>query len=288
VKCFNVTGCSEELRKNCPVWTSFEPDSAEMEDIKCWILKGVYHPDQKQQLAKCKKCSYFLQMNKNSGISSDTSKATAIIQCTGPLNNDRTRALEKVWETVKACGKLHFIIDISGVTNIYSCAMGAIVSIYKDIEHLNGRLIIAGAQGFTLTLLKSVRLDKTLHLEPDISEALHAFEELLKQQQEEKRLKEEAVKEAEAAKIESHKRIPCWEYFNNHNPKNATGCDQCFRKVTQNTSPCWIVSGYIEGISFQFVCEDCLACSYFEEYKDSVENPRLLLGKTVSKTDQRV
>jgi hypothetical protein len=86
-------------------------------------------------------------------------------------------------------------------------------------------------------------------------------------------------KEAEAAKIAARKRPSCWEYFNNHNPKNATKCDECYRKATQNTSPCWIVDGHIEGISFQFICEDCLECSYFNEYSSTVENPGLMLGK---------
>jgi anti-anti-sigma factor len=250
-----------------------------MEDIKCWIIKNVYHPDQKQQLAKCKKCNYFLQMNKSSGVSSDTMQATAIIKCTGPLNNDRVRALEKVWETVKKSGKKHFIIDMADVSNVYSCAIGLIVKIHTEIEQLNGRLIISGAQDFTLSLLKTVHVDKMIQFESDTSEALNAFDELIKRQEEEIRLKEEAVKEAEAAKIAARKRPPCWEHFNNHNPKNATKCDECFRKATQNTSPCWIVDGHIEGISFQFICEDCLECSYFEEYGNTVENPGLMLGK---------
>lgn len=250
-----------------------------MEDIKCWIIKNVYHPDQKQQLAKCKKCSYYLQMNKSSGVSSDTTQATAIIKCTGSLNNDKVRALEKVWETVKKSGKKHFVLDIAEVSNIYSCAIGMIVKIFTEIEQLNGRLIISGAQDFTMSLLKTVHIDKMIQFESDTSEALNTFDELIRRQEEEIRLKEEAEKEAEAAKIAARKRPPCWEYFNNHNPKNATKCDECFRKATQNTSPCWIVDGHIEGISFQFISEDCLACSYFEEFGNTVENPGLMLGK---------
>jgi anti-anti-sigma factor len=256
-----------------------------MEDIKCWIIKDIYHSDQKQQLARCRKCAYYLQMNKNSDISSDTSKAAAIIKCAGSLNNDRTRALEKVWGTVKTSGKLYFIIDISEVTNIYSCAMGLLVRMYKEIEQLNGHLIVAGANNFTLTLLKSLHLDDILHLEGDLSDALSAIDDQIHQLEEEKRLKEEAEKEAEAARIAIRKRAPCWEYFTDYNPKNATKCDDCFRKMTQNSSPCWIVDGYIEGISFQFVCEDCLECSYYQEFKDTVDNPGLMLGKTVHQTD---
>ncbi|HEX2957230.1 MAG TPA: STAS domain-containing protein [Chitinispirillaceae bacterium] len=284
MRCFKVTGCSEELRKACPVWNNLESDCPEMEDIKCWVIKNVYHPDQKQQLAKCKKCNYYLQMNKSNGISSDTNQTTAIIKCTGPLNNDRVRALEKVWETVKKSGKSHFILDIAEVTSIYSCAIGMIVKISTEIEQLNGKFILSGAQDFTLTLLKTVHLDKLIQFAPDISEALSAFDEQIRQQEEEKRLREVAEKEAEAAKIATRKRPPCWEYFNSHNPNNATKCDECFRKATQNTSPCWIVDGYIEGISFQFIGEDCLECSYFEEYRDSVEYPGLMSGKTTSQS----
>lgn len=284
VKCFKVTGCSEELRKNCPAWTSFETDSQAMEEIKCWVIKNIYHPDQKQQLAKCRKCAYYIQLNKNS-ISSDTSKVAAIIKCTGSLNNDRTRALEKVWDTVKTSGKLFFILDFSEVTNIYSCAMGMLVRIFKDIEKLNGHLILSGANHFTLNILKSFHFDEILQMEADISDALGTINELIHQEEEEKRLKDEAEKEVEAAKIAARKRAHCWEYFNDYNPKNATQCNECFRKITQNTSPCWIVDGFIEGISFQFVCEECLDCSYYQDHKDTVDNPGLMMGKTVSKAD---
>ncbi len=256
-----------------------------MEDIRCWVIKNVYHPDQKQQLAKCRKCAHYIQLNTNS-ISSDTSKVAAIIKCSGSLNNDRTRALEKVWDTVKNSGKRFFILDLSEVTNIYSCAMGMIVKIYKEIEKLNGLLILSGANSFVLTLLKSLHFDEILQMEADISDALGAINELVHQEEAEKRIKEEAEKkEAEAAKIAARKRAPCWEYFNDYNPKNATRCDECYRKITQNSSPCWIVDGFIEGISFQFICEDCLDCNYYLDHKDSVENPGLMTGKSFSQAD---
>ena len=67
------------------------------------------------------------------------------------------------------------------------------------------------------------------------------------------------------------KRPECWVFWKNHNPKNATTCDECFKKIKPTGKPCWIVDGMIEGISFQYVDEDCESCHYFEEFAGAQE-----------------
>jgi hypothetical protein len=85
-----------------------------------------------------------------------------------------------------------------------------------------------------------------------------------------------ARREAEAAAAEGaagaeeaetpKERPPCHVYWDNHNPRNVTACDECFRKLTPSDVPCWIVDGMIEGVSFQYVNEDCDDCRYFQEF----------------------
>jgi anti-anti-sigma factor len=233
------------------------------------VIKGVYRPDQKAQLAECLKCKYFHLMNKKTGVQEEIKSDVALIRCEGPLNNDRVRILEKVWELVKKSDKEHILLDISGVTNIYSCGIGLLMKMHKETEARNGVLVITGAQEFVATLLRNFHLESVFHFKDSAAEGMTIFNERIQKRLELQRLEEEAENARNALK----KRMPCWEYWNNHNPANATTCDVCYRKITENSDPCWIVDGSIEGISFQYVCEDCLSCAYYLKFKDTIPEP---------------
>ncbi len=286
MKCFEMTKCTEKDRKNCIVWSSFQSTPEELDNIRCWVLKGVYQEENKAQLLKCRKCNYYLMLNNNTGIESDLRTDIAIVTCDGVINNDRTRALEKVWETLKKNSKYKVIIDFSNVNNIYSCGLGLLVKMHKEADAANGAIFITGAQGYVLSVFTSTKLTKILHLAADKQAALEFFDLQRKKIEEAKAAKIAAEKEAaereakereEAAKIAAakkaaRKQIPCWEYFKNHNPANATNCDECFKKQAPNGIPCWIVDGFIEGVSFQYISEDCEACAYFLEFGPGISD----------------
>lgn len=139
-----MTGCSEKQRSTCLAWTSFKDNLEEMEDIQCWIIKGYASEGECVKSRKCKKCNYYLAMNRNSGIASEIDADTAIITCEGTLNNDSTAALEKVWENLKKNGKFKVILDITRVNNIYSCGLGMLVRIHKEAIEGGGALVVAG------------------------------------------------------------------------------------------------------------------------------------------------
>jgi len=49
-------------------------------------------------------------------------------------------------------------------------------------------------------------------------------------------------------------------------PKNATTCDECYKKDQTHGPALLGCDGMIEGISFQYVNEDCESCTYFAEF----------------------
>jgi anti-sigma B factor antagonist len=267
VKCFEITKCSELDRKSCIVWRTYKDLPQDMENIKCWVIKGVYLEENKAQLQKCRKCAYYIKMHQNSGISSNLGADMAIITCEGSINNDKSRALDQVWTSLKKSGKFKILMDISNVTNIYSCGLGQLVKIHKETEANKGALVLVGAHGTVSTIFSSTKLNHLLTIVEDQSSAIAIFDEIKKK---ELAAIEAAIPKPVPKPVRQIKtRIPCWQYWKGANPKNATKCDECYKKITNDKDPCWIVAGMVEGISFQYVNEECVGCTYFEEFCDS-------------------
>jgi len=264
VKCYELTKCSKEQRETCYVWNSFRENPEDMDNVKCWVLKGVYQEESGEQLKKCKQCAYYITMNRDSGVISDYDADIAVITCEGTLNAERTKALEKVWDNLKQHNRYKIILDITRINNIYSCGLGAIIKIHKDAVAAKGMLVLVVTEGYATNLLSVTKLSRILKIVKNHRDAHDIFETM--------KVKEEAQKTQAAQAVRPaipKERPACWEYFKNHNPKNATQCDECFKKIKPNGQPCWIVDGMIEGISFQYVSEDCEDCVYFQEFGPS-------------------
>jgi len=56
-------------------------------------------------------------------------------------------------------------MDLSGLIYIDSSGLGTLVTINKRTKEKNGKLVLAGAQGLPLDLIKRTRLDKVFVLE---------------------------------------------------------------------------------------------------------------------------
>jgi anti-sigma B factor antagonist len=239
-----------------------------MENIKCWVLKGVYQEESGAQLKKCKLCSYYITMNRETGVASDSDADIAVVTCEGTVNNERTKALEKVWENLKQHNRFKIILDLSRINNIYSCGLGAIIKIHKDALASKGLLVVVAMDGYVTNLFSVTKLSRILKIVKNHRDAHDIFETM--------KTREEAAQRAASASATPHaavlkpakpkERPACYDYFKNHNPKNATACDECFKKIKPTGQPCWIVDGMIEGISFQYVSEDCEDCVYFKEF----------------------
>ncbi|MBD3322509.1 MAG: STAS domain-containing protein [Chitinivibrionales bacterium] len=258
MKCYELAKCTPEQQEKCYVWNSFRDNPDDFENIKCWVLKSVHHQENRDLLKKCLKCRYYLMMNRDTGLVSDFDADIAKVSCEGVINNDKTRAILEVWEKLKESKKSKVILDLSSVNNIYSCGLGMLVKVHKEAEEAGGLMVVVGAQGYVLASFESTKLSRLLKLAGDNREAREIFDTL-------KKKKEEAVVRKEPGE-KPRQRPPCWEYWNNHNPGNATTCDECFKKINPSQEPCWIVEGMIEGVSFQYVNEDCESCDFFLEF----------------------
>jgi len=271
VKCYDLKQCSEQERQTCYVWNCFRNNPEEMENIRCWVLKNVYHPDNRELLKKCLKCNYYLMMNRQAEPVTGFDPEIALIKCDGVVNYEKTRGISDVWEKLKATHKTKVALDLSSVNNIYSCGLGIIVKIHKECEEAGGMLAIVGVQSYVKATFDSTKLSRLLHLVPDARGAGELFDSVKKKQ-----VEEAAKKQAEIEAAKPKIRPPCWEYFKNHNPRNATACDECFRKINPSNEPCWIVDGVIEGVSFQYVNDDCEDCPYCVEWGSKVARPKEL------------
>jgi anti-anti-sigma factor len=268
VKCFETTKCSEQDRKSCMVWKTYKDIPEEIENIKCWVIKGVYQDENREQLQKCRKCEYYRKMHQNTGITSSLSSDVAVVTCEGSINNDKTRALDQVWSNLKSNGKFKVLMDISNVTNIYSCGLGELIKIHKETEANKGVLLLVGAQQTVQRIIAGTRLDRILRFAADQDAAIKFFQDLKKKE----------VEVIEAAKMAAlppprviKTRIPCWVYWKGKNPKNATRCDECYKKITNSKDPCWMVIDMVEGISFQYVNEECVGCKYYDDFYDATD-----------------
>jgi anti-anti-sigma factor len=264
VKCYELTKCSKEMRDACYVWNSFRDNPQDMENVKCWVLKGAYQEQSGEQFGKCRQCAYYITMNQETGISSDADADVAVVTCEGTINVERTGALEKVWGNLKQHNRTKIILDITRVNNIYSCGLGAIIKIHKESAAANGMLVAIVAEGYISNLFAVTKLSRILRIVKNHRDAHDIFDSLKKKEV------ETQIKAAETARPAKPKERPaCYVYFKDHNPKNATTCDECYKKIKPSGQPCWVVDGMIEGISFQYVDEECESCPYFVEFGPS-------------------
>ncbi len=268
MKCFEITKCSEQERQNCIIWKTYKDLPDEMESIKCWVIKGVYQEENRQQFQKCRKCPYYQKMHQNTGISSSLNSDVAIVTCEGSINNDKTRALDQVWTSLKTNKKFKVLMDVSNVTNIYSCGLGQLIKMHKECEAHKGVLLIVGVKDTVRTILLSTKLEKLLRIYENPEDAVKYLQNLARKEQE---AIEAANRPAPKPPRVIKTRVPCWVYWKGQNPANATRCDECYKKVSNTKDPCWIVEGMVEGISFQYVNEACVGCKYFDEFCDSNE-----------------
>ena len=148
------------------------------------------------------------------------------------------------------------------MTNIYSCGLGNIVRIHKEAEEQGGTAVFIGVQGYPLAIFESTRISRLVHLAED----RRAAADIIESRHPKPAPVAQIQPEARPVTAPPKERPPCWEFWNSRNPRNATGCDECYRKISPTANPCWIVDGMIEGVTFQYVNEDCLACRYFLEF----------------------
>ena len=210
-------------------------------------------------------CLYFKSMNREPVIVSDTNTDLAVVAPEGTVNNDRNKALEKTWETLKGHSKNYVLLDLSKVTNIYSSGLGTIITMHKETRAMGGLLVVLCPEGYVKNLLQVTKVARIVALAGTLRDAHEAINAHRKPRA--PKAVQAPPGEKEPPKPAAPKeRQPCWIHWKNKNPRNATTCDECFKKLKPAGQPCWIVEGMIEGISFHYINEDCGTCPYFEEF----------------------
>jgi len=260
MKCYEIRKCTEQDRKQCFVYLSY-PNKQDLDGVKCWILNGAFQKGNRVQLEKCLACPYYKANAQETNILQTEHTHTTFVSVTGAINNDRARALEDVLASLLDKKRVHVVLNIENVNNIYSCGLGTIIRMHKELAARGGFLIVACPQAYVLNILESTKLTRFLKIAAKESDALAMIDQVI----EGRRRETEAAETTRKKEVERQRTAaqPCWEFWNNHNPKNANTCDECFRKQSKSDRPCWLVEGSVEGVSFQYVNEDCEDCRYY-------------------------
>jgi anti-anti-sigma factor len=142
-----------------------------MENISCWVLKrgspGWKSDDQK----KCAECRYYANMNQHGITVNLDENDSVVIECSGTLNTVRCAVLAKVADKLKKVKKGRVILDLSSVSNIYSCGLSMIVRFHLQCEELGGKLVIVGAAGYVNVAIKTTSIDRFINQVENRSDA---------------------------------------------------------------------------------------------------------------------
>lgn len=104
----------------------------------------------------------------------------------GPLVTVRLGVSEvthmQMQETISECAELmrysnaqHFIFDLGPVEFLASACLGVLVGFMQDVEHVRGKIALAGCRDNVAFLFKVTRLDQVLGLYDDPAEAAATF-----------------------------------------------------------------------------------------------------------------
>ena len=110
------------------------------------------------------------------GVHLETSADLAIVKLSGNFFGDReTEKLRHVFRQLVAEGNLKLIVDLGGVRNLNSMALGDLVHIHTNYINRGGRIILANLDKKLDDLLTITRLARVFEIGPTLSEAMAKF-----------------------------------------------------------------------------------------------------------------
>ena len=83
--------------------------------------------------------------------------------------------IEECVERMRCHHASFFVFDLSSVHFLCSRSLGAMVSFLQDLEHVRGRIALAGCQDNVAFLFKVTGLDAVISLFDDAKEAAESF-----------------------------------------------------------------------------------------------------------------
>ena len=94
----------------------------------------------------------------------------------GDLSSHGAQELvDELTQRMRLDGAIHFVIDLQAVPFLDSAAVGSLVGFLQDLEHVRGRVALAGCQPNVAFLFKVTRLDSAIPLFEDVEEACEAL-----------------------------------------------------------------------------------------------------------------
>ncbi|MEM0913692.1 MAG: STAS domain-containing protein [Planctomycetota bacterium] len=84
-------------------------------------------------------------------------------------------AVEECLNLMRNNGARNVVLDLSGVEFLASACIGVLVEFLQELEHIRGKLALAGCQDPVRFLFQVTRLDQVFLLYDDADEALTAL-----------------------------------------------------------------------------------------------------------------
>lgn len=224
---------------------------------QCWI----YNMDEAGRLnRKCEKCPYYSEFQKPETIGLEEKPAYALVKLPQTLTEKGLPDLRKILDGLVLKNARVVMLDCDKLEQVSTPALSVILRAFKLLKEKGGEFFLLNPTESFNTLLRSTMLIKVLPMARSAVEV----EAMLARKAEEIKSGEAKRKEEEMLnKKKKAESLRCFEFWKGHHIKNATPCSICHYKVSGSISPCWTVSGEIEGITFEYTNEDCLDCSYY-------------------------
>jgi len=101
-----------------------------------------------------------------------TAGKVSVVALAGEVDAASVGAMRDCVEDLAAGGRVHQVLDLSGVEFLDSSGLGALVALRRRLEEDGGALVLACDNEIVLRLLRLTSLDTVLTVYPTLAEAL--------------------------------------------------------------------------------------------------------------------
>ncbi len=88
---------------------------------------------------------------------------------------DLQEVLDECMQRMRNDNARHFAFDLSPVEFLASACIGSLVGFLQDVEHMRGRIALAGCQDNVKFLFKVTRLDAVFPIFDELTDAVESF-----------------------------------------------------------------------------------------------------------------
>ncbi len=237
---------------------------------QCWI----FNMDDSGHLNhKCEKCQYYKEFQKPETIRVEKKANLSLVFLPESMTEKGLPDLKKVFDGLINEGAKFVAVDCSSTKQINPQVLGTILRAFKSTREKGGEFFLLNPATPVAELLRSTMLIKIIPLSrsaDDVERLIQEKEIEIKTGEAKRKAEEEEKKKKEAETLR------CWDFWKGHNTNNATPCAVCHYKMTGATIPCWMIIGEIEGVTFEYINEECLDCRYYQKLNPEADAQKIL------------